>query len=83
VEGSEQGVKMKPVVAEGRGAEGSGDKWLKDQSRPVDTSSRPEGYRAFLPSPLPPDPAIQTDEELSRLLSDADRALGEEPAISL
>jgi len=34
------------------------------------------GYSAFIPSPLPPEPTIQTDAELTRLLSDADRALG-------
>ncbi len=37
---------------------------------------QPSGYRAFLPAPLPPDPPIQFDRELTRLLSDADRALG-------
>lgn len=35
-----------------------------------------EGYKAFIPAPLPPDPPIQVDGELQRLLSDADRALG-------
>lgn len=35
-----------------------------------------EGYRAFIPAPLPPDPPIAMDTELIRLLSDADRALG-------
>lgn len=35
-----------------------------------------EGYRAFIPAPLPPDPPIAMDKELTRLLSDADRALG-------
>lgn len=34
------------------------------------------GYRAFIPAPLPPDPALQIDAELVRLLSEADRALG-------
>ena len=37
---------------------------------------QPAGYRAFLPAALPPTPPIQIDEELQRLLSDADRALG-------
>ncbi len=37
---------------------------------------QPEGYRAFIPAPLPPDPPIRMDEELIRLLSDADRCLG-------
>ena len=35
-----------------------------------------EGYRAFIPAPLPPDPPIRMNEELTRLLSDADRCLG-------
>lgn len=35
-----------------------------------------EGYRAFIPAPLPPDPPVHMDAELIRLLSDADRALG-------
>lgn len=37
---------------------------------------QPEGYVAFIPAPLPPNPPIQMDDELTRLLSDADRALG-------
>lgn len=34
------------------------------------------GYRAFIPASLPPEPPITYDAELTRLLSDADRALG-------
>lgn len=34
------------------------------------------GYRAFIPSPLPPEPSINMDDELLALLSKADRALG-------
>ncbi|MDT8399778.1 MAG: Fic family protein [Pseudomonadales bacterium] len=34
------------------------------------------GYRAFMPGPLPPVPAITLDAELQKLLSSADRALG-------
>jgi hypothetical protein len=34
------------------------------------------GYRAFIPAPLPPDPPLAIDDELWRLLSNADRALG-------
>ncbi len=37
---------------------------------------QPEHYRAFIPAPLPPDPPIQVDSELTKVLSDADRALG-------
>ena len=35
-----------------------------------------EGYNAFIPAPLPPDPPVAMDQELARLLSEADRALG-------
>ena len=35
-----------------------------------------EGYRAFLPAPLPPQPPLQFDSETINLLSQADRALG-------
>jgi len=37
---------------------------------------QPTGYSAFSPSPLPPDPPVEIDEKLLKLLSDADRALG-------
>lgn len=37
---------------------------------------QPEGYRAFIPAPLPPDPPVQLAGSLQRLLSEADRALG-------
>ncbi len=33
-------------------------------------------YRAFIPKPLPPDPQVDMDQEMWKLLSDADRALG-------
>lgn len=35
-----------------------------------------EGYQAFIPAPLPPDPPVPLEPELSQLLSEADRALG-------
>lgn len=37
---------------------------------------QPTGYRAFVPRPLPPTPKLHMDADLTRLLSDADRALG-------
>lgn len=37
---------------------------------------QPEGYSAFIPAPLPPNPPVQIDEEMLALLSAADRALG-------
>jgi Fic family protein len=38
--------------------------------------AQPAGYRAFIPAPLPPDPALSMTGELPSLLSAADRALG-------
>ncbi len=35
-----------------------------------------EGYKAFVPNPLPPDPPIQLDSEIIQLLSQASMALG-------
>ena len=37
---------------------------------------QPDGYRAFLPTPLPPDPPLQISEKMQTLLSEADRVLG-------
>ena len=37
---------------------------------------QPSGYRAFIPAPLPPDPPVVMDSELTKLLSHADRVLG-------
>lgn len=34
------------------------------------------GYRAFVPAPLPPQPAVEITSEIQRLLSEADLALG-------
>lgn len=38
--------------------------------------AQPTGYRAFIPAPLPPQPAIALGGELQGLLSAADRSLG-------
>jgi cell filamentation protein, protein adenylyltransferase len=38
--------------------------------------SQPTGYRAFIPAPLPPQPALALGDELQGLLSAADRSLG-------
>jgi Fic family protein len=37
---------------------------------------QPSGYRAFEPKPLPPDPPLEMDAEMVKLLSTADQALG-------
>ena len=38
--------------------------------------NQPTGYRAFVPKPLPPTPALRQDAELASLLSAADHRLG-------
>ena len=38
--------------------------------------TQPTGYRAFIPAPLPPQPAIALGRDLQGLLSAADRSLG-------
>jgi len=43
---------------------------------------QPEGFRVFIPGPLPPDPPIQMDEEMQVLLSATDRAIGRLDAIT-
>lgn len=42
----------------------------------VTQSPGPDGYSAFLPAPLPPDPPLAWDTELQDLLEIANRALG-------
>ncbi|HDL19663.1 MAG TPA: Fic family protein [Nitrospirae bacterium] len=37
---------------------------------------QPSGYRAFIPSALPPDPPLSMDSKMMSLVSKADRALG-------
>jgi Fic family protein len=37
---------------------------------------QPAGYRAFIPAPLPPEPAVKISHEMYAVLSKADRALG-------
>jgi Fic family protein len=56
---------------------------MADATRPGGKTTRagryvrqPTGYRAFIPAPLPPDPAIQIEGSLQVRLSEADRALG-------
>src|SRR5450756_770767 len=39
-------------------------------------ANQPTGYRAFVPKPLPPAPALRQDAELASLLSAADHRLG-------
>ena len=45
------------------------------QSRMGVTVRQKEGYQAYIPKSLPPDPPVIFDNELHHLLSEADRAL--------
>lgn len=38
--------------------------------------NQPSGYKSFVPKKLPPDPMVNMDLEMLKLLSDADRKLG-------
>jgi len=49
---------------------------MPDPSRAGRLVKQPQGFKAFIPAFLPPEPPIGMDPELTRLLSDADRALG-------
>ena len=42
-----------------------------------------ESFHAFVPKPLPPDPALKIDSELQNLMGEADRALGGLNSISI
>jgi Fic family protein len=47
-----------------------------NRSRAGNYTRQIEGYEAFVPNPLPPDPPIQLDSEIIQLLSQAAMALG-------
>lgn len=38
--------------------------------------TQPSGYKSFIPNPLPPNPPIEIDSEMLKLLSEANRAIG-------
>ena len=44
--------------------------------RVVEVQSGPDGYSAFVPAALPPDPRSQIDASLQDLLDEANQALG-------
>jgi Fic family protein len=43
---------------------------------------QPQGYRAFIPASLPPDPPVEMDAELIRVLSEADQSVGRLDGVS-
>jgi Fic family protein len=47
-----------------------------DSSRAGRMINQPEGYRAFIPAPLPPDPPLAFDAQLATVLARASTALG-------
>ncbi|HEY9201256.1 MAG TPA: Fic family protein [Gammaproteobacteria bacterium] len=49
---------------------------MKTQARSGEFVVQPGGHQAFIPNPLPPEPALEIDGEMQALLSRADRALG-------
>jgi len=49
---------------------------MNTQTRSGEFAVQPGGHRAFIPKPLPPEPALEIDAEMQALLSKADRALG-------
>ncbi len=49
----------------------------------VEVPSDKGGYRTFMPKPLPPDPPLQIDGSLQRLLDQANQALGRLDGITL
>lgn len=49
---------------------------MSTQTRSGEFVVQPGGHQAFIPSPLPPEPSLEIDQELQTLLSRADRALG-------
>jgi len=49
----------------------------------VDVASDRGGYAMFMPKPLPPDPPLEIDETLQRLLDKANQALGRLDGITL
>lgn len=54
--------------------------WIAFDMKPERISGtyvrQPQGYKAFIPQPLPPTPPIRIDDKINTALSRADRALG-------
>jgi Fic family protein len=49
----------------------------------VEVQSGPDGYSAFIPSPLPPDPPLDIGPRLQALLDEANQALGRLDGVTL
>src|SRR3954467_6338093 len=55
----------------------------KRAGRLITVESGPDGYAAFVPAPLPPDPPLRIDSRLQSLLDEANQALGRLDAVTL
>lgn len=53
-----------------------------DKNRAGVTIVQPEGYKAFIPRPLPPEPPLNVDSQMIEFLSKADTAIGRLSGIS-
>ncbi len=51
--------------------------------RLVEVQAGPDGYAAFIPSPLPPDPPLHVEARLQGLLDEANQALGRLDGVTL
>jgi len=51
--------------------------------RLVPAQTGPDGYAAFVPAPLPPDPPLRIDARLQSLLDEANQALGRLDAVTV
>src|SRR4051794_38540050 len=51
--------------------------------RSVEVQSGPDGYSAFVPVPLPPDPPLEIGPRVQALLDEANRALGRLDGVTL
>jgi Fic family protein len=51
--------------------------------RVVEVQSGPDGYSAFIPSPLPPEPPLEIGPRLQALLDEANQALGRLDGVTL
>lgn len=51
--------------------------------RVVEVPSGPDGYSAFVPTPLPPEPPLDVGPRLQRLLDEANQALGRLDGVTL
>src|ERR687888_1210334 len=59
------------------------DRTSKRAGRLLAVQAGPDGYSAFVPAPLPPDPPLRIDGPLQDLLDEANQALGRLDGVTL